>query len=267
MHDMATSSSKSARAATGKPSKEEVKAAKAVKKAESKQRRKQLWMVFKQQIKTDKRLLPYLILTLLGTAGIITLLAWLTGVKWWMGLIFGVLIGVMAAMIVFARRVQRSVYEQAEGQPGAAAWSLQNNLKGKWRVTQTVAATTHMDAVHRVIGRPGVVLIGEGAPQRVGPLMAQEKKRIARVLRNRDKTIYIYTFIVGTGDDEVRLRKLNSTLMKLPRNISNAEVNQLETQLSALANRSPQVGLPKGPLPAGAKMRSIQRTARRHSGK
>ncbi|MUM28517.1 DUF4191 family protein, partial [Mycolicibacterium sp. CBMA 295] len=28
---------------------------------------------------------------------------------------------------------------------------------GKWRVTPGVAATGHFDAVHRVIGRPGVV--------------------------------------------------------------------------------------------------------------
>ena len=47
------------------------------------------------------------------------------------------------------------------------------------------AATTQFDSVHRLIGRPGVVLIGEGAPHRVRPLIAQEKKKIARVAGDR----------------------------------------------------------------------------------
>lgn len=247
--------------ATAAATKAEKKATKVAKKAEKKERRGQLWQVFKQQVKTDKRLLPYLIGTLLLCAAIVTGFAWLSGIKWWIGTIFGVIIGVMVALIVFARRVQRSVYQQAEGTPGAAAWALQNNLKGRWRVTPTVAGTTHMDALHRVIGRPGIVLVGEGAPHRVKPLIAQEKKRIARVAGDTP----IYDIIVGTDEGEVRLRKLNSYLMRLPRNISAAAVGQLDTKLASLATRSPQVGLPKGPMPAGAKMRSVQRMARRHS--
>ena len=34
--------------------------------------------------------------------------------------------------------------------------------------------------VHRAVGRPGVVLVGEGAPSRVGNLLAQEKKKVSR---------------------------------------------------------------------------------------
>lgn len=262
---MARSSSSSSRSGSASTSKAELKAAKAAKKsakkAAGKERRAQLWQVFKMQVKQDKRLLPYLIGTLILVAGVVTLLAWLTGLPWWAGLIFGVIMGVMVAMIVFARRVQRSVYQQAEGQLGAAAWALQNNLKGRWRVTPTIAATTHMDAVHRVIGRPGIILVGEGAPHRVKPLIAQEKKRIARVVGDTP----IYDFMVGTDEGDVRLRKINSHLMRLPRNISSAAVSQLDTKLASLATRSPQVGLPKGPMPTGAKMRSMQRMARRRS--
>lgn len=262
MRIMATSSSTSKRPdkAVKAESATAKKAAKVVKKAEKKQKRAQLWQVFKTQVKQDKRLLPYMIGTIIACAGLVTLFSWLTGMVWWIGLIFGVLIGVMVALIIFARRVQRSIYQQAEGTPGAAAWSLQNNLKGRWRVTPTVAATTHMDAVHRVIGRPGIILIGEGAAHRVKPLIAQEKKRIARVIGDTP----IYDFMVGTGEGEVRLRKLNAHLMRLPRNISAGTVGQLDTKLASLATRSPQVGLPKGPMPAGAKMRSVQRMARRH---
>jgi hypothetical protein len=260
MHHMATSSPKSARSSgPTKPTKEERKAAKTEAKAAKKERRRQIWQVFKTQVREDKRLLPYLIGTLVLCAGIITVLAWLSGMYWWIGLIFGVLIGAMVAMIIFARRVQRSVYKQAEGTPGAAAWSLQNNLKGRWRITPAVAGTTHLDAVHRVIGRPGIVLVGEGAPHRVKPLIAQEKKRIARVVGDTP----IYDVIVGTEEGQTPLRKLNPFLMRLPRNITPARVSELDSKLSALGNRAPQAGLPKGPMPAGAKTRSMQRAVRR----
>jgi hypothetical protein len=240
------------------PTKAEKKAAKAVAKAEKRERRGQIWKVFKTQIREDKRLLPYLIVTVLGAAAIFTLLGFLL-FTWWVGLVFGLAIGAMLGMLVFARRVQSSVYKQADGTPGAAAWSLQNNLRGQWRITPAIAGTTQLDAVHRVIGRPGVILVAEGAPHRVKPLLAQEKKRIARVVGDTP----IYDVIVGNGEGEVPLRKLSSFLTKLPRNITSAQVGDLDTRLSALGARSPQSGLPKGPLPQGAKMRSVQRAARR----
>lgn len=263
---MAASTSKSRRAPgnrAARASKQEAKAAKAAAKAarraESKGRMGQIWQAFKMQRRQDKRLIPYLLLTLAATVGIVMGFGYLTGMWWWLSLIFGVVMGVMVALIVFARRVQRSVYEQAEGNPGAAAWSLQNNLKGRWRITPAVAGTSHLDAVHRVIGRPGIVLVGEGVPHRVGPLIAQEKKRIARVVGD----IPIYDVIIGGDEGQVRLRKLNSFLLRLPRNISVGEVGALDTKLAALANRAPQAGMPKGPLPQGVKMRNMQRAMRR----
>ena len=100
--------------------------------------------------------------------------------------------------------MQKSVYAQADGTPGAAAWALQNNLRGTWRVTPAVAGNTYLDAVHRVIGRPGIILVAEGAPHRVKPLLAQEKKKIARIVGDTP----IYDFIVGNEEGETTLRKL-----------------------------------------------------------
>ena len=77
-------------------------------------------------------------------------------------IVLGVLLGGLVAFIIFGRRAQKSVYRKAEGQTGAAAWALEN-LRGKWRVTPGVAATGHFDAVHRVIGKPGVIFVGEGS--------------------------------------------------------------------------------------------------------
>ena len=240
------------------PSKEEKKAAKVAARAAKKERRGQIWQAFQMQRKQDKRLLPYMIGALVGTAAVVTLaLMWI--LPWWMVLPFGIVLGALLAMIIFSRRVQTNVYKQAEGTPGAAAWTLQNNLRGKWRVTPAVAGTSHLDAVHRVVGRPGIILVGEGAPHRVKPLLAQEKKRYARIVGETP----IYDVIVGNEEGQIPLRKLNPYLMKLPRNISVNAVTELDNRLNALVSRTAQAGLPKGPLPAGAKMRNVQRSMRR----
>lgn len=252
-------------AGSAKPklTKEEKAAAKAAKKAAGKERRTQLWRAFQMQRKQDKALLPItlsiiLVCVLLGVgAGFL----W-GGFAWVFGPLFGLSFGVLGAMFIFARRVQSSVYKQADGSPGAAAWSLQNNLRGKWRITPAIAGTAQLDAVHRVIGRPGVILIAEGAPQRAVPLLAQEKKRVARIIGDN---VPIYDFVIGNEEKQLPLRKLNTTLTKLPRNISAAQVEQLDARLKALGGRvsGPQAGMPKGPMPANVKMRNIQRAARK----
>lgn len=224
--------------------------------AASRERRKQIYQAFKIQRREDKWLLPLMI----GSFLLCPLAAFGIGLIWglqWLALPIGAGFGLLAAMMVFGRRVQRTVYAKAEGQPGAAAWAL-DNLRGGWKVTPAVAGTTQLDAVHRVIGRPGVVLVAEGAPHRVRTLLAQEKKRISRLIGETP----IYDVLIGTEEGQVPLRRLQRHLMKLPRNIRSKQIDALENRLSALGSRG-GAALPKGPMPTGAKMRSVQRTVRR----
>jgi hypothetical protein len=225
------------------------------KRAESRARRSQIFEAFKMQRREDKALVPLMLAVLLGVAAV----AFLIGLIWdmqWLFLGPGVVLGALGAVLLFGRRVSRSVYKKADGQPGAAGWAL-DNLRGNWRVTQAVAGTTQLDVVHRVLGLPGVILVAEGAPHRVKSLLAQEKKRLSRVVGSTP----IYDIIIGNGEGEVPLRRLQQHMMKLPRNVSKAEVDRLEKGMAALASRG--AALPKGPLPAGAKMRNVQRTLRR----
>jgi hypothetical protein len=239
----------------GKQDKEAAKQAKKVKRAASKARRGQIFEAFKMQRKEDKALIPWMLGSVLVITGAAFGIGLLIGMQWAL-LPFGILLGVLGAVIIFGRRVQKTVYAKADGQPGAGAWALEN-LRGKWKVTPTVAATTQLDAVHRVLGGPGVVLVAEGAPHRVKTLLAQEKKRVARLVGETP----IYPVIIGSEEGEVPLKKLQGYLMKLPRNLKPAQVDALEAKLAALGNRG--AAMPKGPMPAGAKMRSVQRTIRR----
>lgn len=122
-----------------------------------------------------------------------------------------------------------------------------------------VSATGQLDAVHRVIGRPGIIFVAEGSPARLKPLLAQEKKRTARLVGD----VPIYDVVVGAGDGEVPLAKLERYLTKLPANISTKQMESLESRLAALGSRTGTAAMPKGPLPGGAKVRGVQRAVRR----
>ncbi len=233
--------------------------AQAARKAAARERRAQLWQAFNVQRKEDKRLLPYMIGAFVLVVGMsVAVGVWAGGFTMITLIPLGVLLGGLITFIIFGRRAQRSIYSKAEGQTGAAAWVL-DNLRGKWRVTPGVAATGHFDAVHRVLGRPGVILVGEGSAVRVKPLLAQEKKRTARLVGD----VPIYDIIVGDGEGEVPLAKLERHLTRLPNNITVKQMDGLESRLAALGSRAGAGVMPKGPLPNAGKMRGVQRTVRR----
>ncbi len=233
--------------------------AKAARKAAGRERRTQLWQAFNMQRREDKRLLPYMIGAFVLIAGVsVGVGVWAGGFTMITMIPLGVVLGLLVAFIIFGRRAQRSVFRKAEGQTGAAAWALEN-LRGKWRVSPGVAATGHFDAVHRVIGRPGVIFVAEGSAARVKPLLAQEKKRTARLVGD----VPIYDIIVGNGEGEVPLAKLERHLTRLPANITTKQMDTLESRLAALGSRAGTGVLPKGPLPNAGKMRGVQRTVRR----
>jgi hypothetical protein len=205
--------------------------------------------------KNDPRLPWYLLITFVVVAAVVEVLGILFASPY-ISIPLAILLGVLAAMIVFGRRAQGSAYRQVEGQPGAASWVLEG-MRGDWRVTSGVAGTPQLDTVHRVLGRPGIILVGEGSPNRVRGLIAQEKRKVARVVGDTP----IYDILVGDDEGQVPLRKLSSHVMKLPRNLSAAEVNSLGRRMAALGG--PRMPVPGGPLPGGRQMSVSQRQLRR----
>jgi hypothetical protein len=242
-----------------KPSRADRRAARAAKRASRRETWRNLRQAFTITRQNDPKFLPYTIGAGLLAAAVLFVVFYFSTGKWWIPIPIAVFGFVLAGMLVFSRRAQGAMFSQAEGQPGAAGWLLQQQLRGDWRLTQGVAGTTQLDVVHRLIGRPGVVLVGEGAPHRVRGLIAQEKKKVARVVGDTP----IYDVIVGTGEGDLRLSRLQRWLVKLPANLSKPEVAALEKRMSALS--TPRAPMPQGPLPQGAKMRNLQRTVRRRS--
>jgi hypothetical protein len=221
------------------------------------ERLRQILAAFRITRQRDPLLPLWMLLAFVAGFAIVLLVFTLVGGPLYLNLPVAVLAGVLGLMIVFGRRAQKAAFREVEGQPGAAGWVIQG-MRGDWRVTQGVALTSQLDAVHRVLGRPGVILVGEGSAQRVRGLLAQEKKRVARVAGDTP----IYDVLLGDDDGQIPLRRLSNHLMKLPRNLTPAQVNTIEKRLQALGgSKSPP--LPKGPLPRGARMAGLERTMRR----
>ena len=129
-------------------------------------------------------------------------------------------------------------------------------MRGNWTVTPVVNANRNQDMVHRAVGRPGVVLVGEGAPSRVSALLAAEKKRTARVAFD----VPIFEFQVGNEEGQVPVKQLQRKIMRLPRNLKPAAISDLNYRLKALQPSYTQP--PKGPLPRNARQPKMPRPRR-----
>jgi hypothetical protein len=195
--------------------------------------------------KSNPWALPIVLLTAVGVIAIFVIVGLVTGLIALLAPL-GVLLGLMGAMILFGRFAQSAQYSAIEGQPGAAAAILQS-MRGGWTVTPAVAANRNMDVVHRAVGKPGVVLVGEGSPGRLPSLLAAEKKRISRVAYD----VPIYDMQVGDEEGQVPIRRLQRKLMRLPRNLKGQAVAELNFRLKALPGN---LQAPKGPMPKTGRM-------------
>lgn len=199
-------------------------------------------MAFRLARSNDPRLLAYL------TAAFLVPLLVLVALGLALGQVIvlpvlGVLLGLLSAMAVFSRRFQRVAYAEVEGRPGAAASVLQG-MRGDWRVTPAVQVNRNSDLVHRVVGRPGVVLVAEGRGRAARDLLATEVRRVRRVAGDTP----VHDIVVGDGDGEVPLRKLQLHVSRLPRSLKGAQIAAVDARLKALST-SGALPIPKGPMP------------------
>jgi hypothetical protein len=207
-------------------------------------RLKQMRMVAKLINDGDRKAMPIVISSALGVIAVFVLLALFVG-PLALFLPLGVLLGLITAMVLFGRFAQRAQYAAIDGQLGAAAAVLQS-MRGDWNVTPGVTANRSMDVVHRAVGRPGVVLVGEGVPARVAPLLAAERKKTERVAHG----VPIHEFQAGSAEGQIPVSKLQGKITRLPRTLKPSAVSDLNYRLKAIA---PSMQAPKGPMPKGAR--------------
>lgn len=216
--------------------------------AEKKQGRlKQILAAYRMTAKQDKKIGWVLLGAFFGIAAIFAVLAIFVG-PWFVWTVLGIPVALLATTVIFGRRVERAAYKQIEGQTGAAASALQTLRRG-WTVSPAIAVTKNADIVHRVVGKPGIVLVGEGQPSRVKNLLSAERKKHERVAGGAPVTV----LVAGDGEGEIGIRKLSKHVMKLPPVLQPSEITDLLARLKALDAVRPQVPMPKGPLPTSMK--------------
>lgn len=215
-------------------------------------RRQQFVETYRLTKRTDPRIGLILLATFVVAAAVGFTVFWLLPgsgiIGWIMSVVGGLLLGLLATMILFGRRAQRSAYSQMEGQPGAAAAALRMLRRG-WVTEPAIAFNRQQDVVHRLVGPPGIVLIGEGHPTRVRSLLTAERRKHERVAADAP----IHEVVCGRGEGEVPLPKLVRHVQKLGRQVKGAEMTDILNRLKAIDAHRSNIPLPKGPVPTSMK--------------
>ncbi|MEN9305917.1 MAG: hypothetical protein RLY76_1185 [Actinomycetota bacterium] len=155
-------------------------------------------------------------------------------------------IALLGAFFYFTRLASSAAYASIEGQPGAGASVLMSIRKG-WTVTPAVSVNKSQDMVHRAVGKAGVVLVAEGGFG-VKTLLNDEKKKMERFAPG----VPVYELVVGSGDGEVSVRKLQKRMKKFPKKLSTVQLRELRARLKAVGGMN--IALPKGPMPKNIRM-------------
>ncbi|MGD6745879.1 DUF4191 domain-containing protein [Streptomyces sp. BH106] len=214
-------------------------------------RLKQIAQTYKMTRRVDTKIGLVLAAVGIVTFGVLLAIGFLIGHPIYLG-ILGLLLAFLAMAIIFGRRAEKAAFGQMEGQPGAAAAVLDNIGRG-WTTTPAVAMNRSQDVVHRAVGKAGIVLVAEGNPNRVKSLLAAEKKKMARIVSD----VPVHDFVVGTSqgpEGTVPLKKLRTTMLKLPRVLTGPQVTATNDRLKAMGDLMSNMPLPKGPMPKGMKM-------------
>ena len=160
----------------------------------------------------------------------------------------GILVGILVVMIVLGRRAESVAYAQLEGRAGAVGAVINGARKRSWRGSEVpVRMTKQQDAIYRVVGRGGVVLIAEGSLSRTKSLTDRETVKLKQALRG----VKISTIYVGADEGGVPLNRLARELNKLKPVLNRREIADVYNRLVSL--KADPVGIPKGMDPYKAR--------------
>ena len=90
--------------------------------------------------------------------------------------------------------------------------------------------------------------------------------RIASMALRRDKPVWLVIVVTKADLFPDRIEEAVTYYSPGSGSAFGKKIDELEGRLAALSNRSGGAQMPRGPLPQGAKMRSVQRTVRRKTG-
>ncbi|NIZ92659.1 DUF4191 domain-containing protein [Kineococcus rubinsiae] len=212
-------------------------------------RLRQLKAVYDMTVKVDPATRWWLLLAV-GAPLLIAIVIGIATTHWIYFPLLGLMVGVLAGMFVLARRAERAAYLNIEGQKGAAAAAL-NSIRRGWTIEQEPVAVDprSQDMVFRAVGRPGIVLVGDGPAGRVKKLLEGERRKVARIAPN--VPVHLMTVGKGGAEGEVPLAKVAGKVQRLKPVLTKGEVAAVQKRLKALGGLRPPV--PQGIDPMRAR--------------
>ncbi|PYD01057.1 DUF4191 family protein [Microbacterium esteraromaticum] len=156
----------------------------------------------------------------------------------------GLMFGVLGAMFLMTRLSTKAMYAKIDGMPGASGHVLSTSLGRSWSASDTPVGVNPktQDAVYRVVGRGGIVIIGEGARGRLTRLVNDERQKAQRVAHGVPVTV----LYVGHGDDDVAIGDLSKTIKKLPKAIDKATMAAVIRRIDSVSQSLSSLPIPKG---------------------
>lgn len=200
---------------------------------------------YRRTAEVDKAVTWWMVGAALAAIVVIAVLGVVSNLAWWAWVPLALVSAVLAAMIVLTQRVKGAMVKRYEGQPGSAEVALQLLNNKKYTYQMGIAATRQLDLVHRVVGPGGIVLIGEGAPGRIRPLIQGEARKHEQVSYGTP----VVQLLLGKGEGQVKLGDLQKHIEKLPRALQPHQVSEVRQRLKALDAVRPKAPVPKGPMP------------------
>ena len=158
-------------------------------------------------------------------------------------------LALLGSMFLFSFVANRAAYSSIEGVMGAGA-SVMMAIRRGYTTTPMVAVNKQQDMVHRAVGRAGIVLVGEGS-NGVRTMLAEETKKVERFVPG----VPVTTLIVGDGEGRVAINKLQRTMKKLPKELSNNQVREVRNRLKAVGGFN--MPIPKGPMPKNLRVPKV----------
>ncbi|MEY4451867.1 MAG: hypothetical protein RLZZ380_988 [Actinomycetota bacterium] len=213
----------------------------------------QIIAVLKRTIELDRKSLWIIlgaVLLVLVTGTFFTTLSFVTG-QWISGILL-IILTLLSTFITFSlvlsRRAEKAAYASWEGQAGATGAVIQTLLRRNWRGSeQPIAGNPRaLDLVYRIVGAPGIVLIGEGRQSGAQVLVDAERKKLQKIAPG----VPVHSIYVTESDRAVKLSELRKTIKKLGKKLNRAEVRAVASRLTALGINVP---IPKGIDPRRAR--------------
>lgn len=210
---------------------------------------KQLFQLYKLTAERDKAAAPIAIGSAVAALAVVVIFGlWsangnIFGIVAWC--IAALMVSVMLGLVLMSRRAEKVAYSNIEGKAGAVGAIMDNILRRGWSGAQMPVAVNPRggEAVYRLSGPGGVVLIAEGSRSVVSRLVEAEKGKLHKAVSG----VPIQVIWVCGDDHSTDLVDIRKVLYKFPKALNRAELSQVNKRLSTMRLNLP---IPKGMDPS-----------------